>query len=415
MQYLNNDMDDLMRKAAEHYPLKPTGADWQKVALQLEVVEETTTVSKAAQTGKRYLLLFTFLLASLVCNRYKDFGLWNRGKNAASTTAIPHNRTESSGMTTGAGRDKAVVPGGKGTAAGLEKPIQKPMTSVPETEKTFLPAAMDKLDREEAQVSNKQPAAATLIQPVTSSAADRVLKDPLNENQPPNPPVVITGAPQGQSMAERPKDPTDENRKEEPSGRDKKLYAGLLVGPDISTVKLQEVKATGYNLGVVLGYRLGKRWAAETGLYWGRKNYYTEGQHFNTDKLYLPTHAEMIEADGYCHMFEIPINVRYTFAQGDKSQWFALTGLSSYLMQKEEYDYVYKRYDVLYNGSKYYKSASRDWLSVMNLSIGYERSWGRGGRVRLEPYLKLPLQGVGIGSLPLTSTGIQAGVTYPIR
>ena len=114
-------------------------------------------------------------------------------------------------------------------------------------------------------------------------------------------------------------------------------------------------------------------------------------------------------------MFEIPVNLRFNFLRGEKSNWYALSGVSSYLMQKEEYDYEYERYNVRYKSKKYYKNASKDWLSVMNISIGYEHALGRLGRLRLEPYLKLPLQGVGIGSLPLSSTGIYVGITYPVR
>jgi hypothetical protein len=114
-------------------------------------------------------------------------------------------------------------------------------------------------------------------------------------------------------------------------------------------------------------------------------------------------------------MFEIPINVRYNFSLNKKSQWFALAGVSSYMMQKEEYEYLYERYNVQYNSNKYYKASSKDFLSIMNLSVGYEHAVGKWGKVRVEPYIKVPLRGVGIGSLPLTSTGIQAGFTYPIH
>ena len=40
MQYVNDDMDDVFRKAAEGYPLDTTGADWNKVLAGLEGREE---------------------------------------------------------------------------------------------------------------------------------------------------------------------------------------------------------------------------------------------------------------------------------------------------------------------------------------------------------------------------------------
>src|SRR5688572_2728758 len=73
MQFINNDMDELMRKAAEHYPLQPTGADWQKVAQQLDGKGVVSNSVQQQNAGKRCLFLLTFLLASLVCNKYIIF------------------------------------------------------------------------------------------------------------------------------------------------------------------------------------------------------------------------------------------------------------------------------------------------------------------------------------------------------
>ncbi|MBD0368482.1 MAG: hypothetical protein ICV53_20555, partial [Flavisolibacter sp.] len=52
MQHLNNDMEELMRKAAEHYPLKPVGADWEKVAKELTAERESEAPKKVSY-GKR--------------------------------------------------------------------------------------------------------------------------------------------------------------------------------------------------------------------------------------------------------------------------------------------------------------------------------------------------------------------------
>jgi hypothetical protein len=84
-------------------------------------------------------------------------------------------------------------------------------------------------------------------------------------------------------------------------------------------------------------------------------------------------------------------------------------------MQKEDYDYTYKRYNNYYSGNKVYKKASKNWLSAGNISAGYERRLIRGTSIRVEPYVRLPLKGVGIGSLPLTSTGVLVGITHPIQ
>lgn len=189
------------------------------------------------------------------------------------------------------------------------------------------------------------------------------------------------------------------------------LYAGLLVAPDLSTVKFQSVKGTGTTFGVLLGYQLSGEWAIETGAYYDHKKYYTDGEYFKGN--YNPAY-KLLNVDGACNMWEIPVNVRYNLHSGEKTKWFATTGLSTYLMTKENYVSTY-----MYNGNTWdyawgQKKSSQYWFSIVNLSIGYEQKLGKIGNLRLEPYLRIPLRGMGSGSLPIMSAGLNVGITRRI-
>src|SRR5215218_1154675 len=70
MQHLNHDMDELMRHAAESYPVKPLGADWEKVAQQLETAETKAPPGSTYGGLKKLLLLLPFILASFVCDKF---------------------------------------------------------------------------------------------------------------------------------------------------------------------------------------------------------------------------------------------------------------------------------------------------------------------------------------------------------
>ena len=59
MQYVNDDMDDVFRKAAEGYPLDTTGADWNKVLAGLEGREEPKQPVKRKERRQYLLLLMT--------------------------------------------------------------------------------------------------------------------------------------------------------------------------------------------------------------------------------------------------------------------------------------------------------------------------------------------------------------------
>ena len=49
MQYVNDDMDELFRKAAKDYPLDTSGSDWSKVAAALQHAADP-----AGRTGTKH-------------------------------------------------------------------------------------------------------------------------------------------------------------------------------------------------------------------------------------------------------------------------------------------------------------------------------------------------------------------------
>jgi hypothetical protein len=192
------------------------------------------------------------------------------------------------------------------------------------------------------------------------------------------------------------------------------LYAGLLAGPDASTVKMQSINGVGYSLGLLAGYHVSQHWSIEAGILWDKKNYYTNGEYFNTSKINILPGEQLKDMNGTCGMFEIPVNVKYDFAKTKRGNFFAAAGISSYIMKNESYDYsaVYNGWN--YNGTQSYNNSSQNWFSVAQLSIGYEKQLGKKFNLRIEPYLKIPLHGVGIGSLPITSGGLYIGITKRI-
>ena len=196
------------------------------------------------------------------------------------------------------------------------------------------------------------------------------------------------------------------------------LYAGLLAAPDLSTVKFQSMKGVGTTFSLLLGYQFNKKWAVETGISVDRKRYYTNAEYFNTSKV--PPGAirpgwDLKNLDGTCYMWEIPINVRYNFSQNEKSKWFATAGLSTYLMTREDYNYNYDWYYQGQSGNSNknwdWRTPSNYWFSIINLSAGYEHRLGGIGNLRIEPYLRIPLSGLGTGQLNILSAGLNIGIT----
>ena len=186
------------------------------------------------------------------------------------------------------------------------------------------------------------------------------------------------------------------------------FYVGVMVGLDMSSIEFESMR-TGQNTGIITGYSFNKRWSLETGLFWARKNYFGDGDYYNSGYT-LPSNVKMLTVDGECRMYEWPVNVRYTVLSG-KHRLFATTGLSSYYMKRESYEYEYERNGQYGKGFSTYKNESKNWLSVANFSLGYQHQLGGIGSIRVEPYLKLPLKNLGVYNLPITSMGINIGFT----
>ena len=424
MQYVNDDMDELFRRAAKNYPLDTRSGDWARVLKELEGTEEP----KPASDSRRGKFLWLLLLApfTLICNHFQD------GKNdLAKNDGKPQ------------GNEKEVMV--------HASPLQ-PGTPNPNSHRADPELFPDKSDRLNAgQNPDEQPFQSliknggsdnSIVKGQTYYAAGKFSKAKKAEKDF----AVITsnvhrtGSVEGEELLRnretvqglaiakntplvRPlpdKDylkllpSTETNNSDNPgSSESKKFYAGLMGGIDLTTIRFQKVKEAGYDYGVLLGYQFAPKWSIETGFFMDRKFYYSKGEYFNTSKMYLPPNSKILEVSGNCDMYEIPLNIRYNFSSSTKRSWFATAGASSYLMKKEDYGYLY------YYGTsgttaihkKQYEKASSHLFSVAQFSGGYRHKIGRIGDLRIEPYIKIPLTGMGTGNVPLFSTGIHLGIT----
>jgi hypothetical protein len=196
--------------------------------------------------------------------------------------------------------------------------------------------------------------------------------------------------------------------------KESRFYAGIVTGVDLSSIHFQSVK-TGATMGIIFGYALNKKWGIESGLLWDTKRVYDNGSYFNPPG-YIPTNGiKIIAVNGKSRLYEWPVNIRYTIISG-KHSLFTTAGLSSYLMKSENYDYEYMQNNQP-GGHNYlsYTKETKNWFSVVNLSIGYNHKVGGNGSIRVEPYLKLPIKNLGIGNMPIMSTGLNIGLTKPLR
>lgn len=192
----------------------------------------------------------------------------------------------------------------------------------------------------------------------------------------------------------------------------KGFFIGLVGGVDVSTVKYSYASNPGYNIGGTIGYRFNNHLSLQTGAVYTQKNYKLKGQDFTPPKGSWASYYNIETVDGYCKMWDIPLIATYHFNSNTKTNTFISVGTSSYFMKAENYNYLYNYNNQYYTRSASINSTDQHLFALLHISAGVEKSIGKNISTIIEPYAKLPLGGVGYGSIHLSSFGLNFSVQY---
>ena len=444
MEHLNNEMDDLFSKAGELYPLKTTELDWDAVLGKLQEInsgDQTAISGLNAKTGRnkrRWLLLLLLIPIGLGSALYfssdkktqeiKPTARPEISRSSKQTDALNKKAMANDQSQTDLQSADKQMQSRDGHHAATDQSTKKRTDQVAGAKNKTVYSGVsvnNNINKSSVNELNPNTASSNGIQSGIESksiAAAGILgeqkeKTTSSEISNENKSALI---PDSLSKAETPKDTLTNKeiskKTDAKTNSYKGIYISLLVGPDLSTVKFQSVKQPGFSAGLIIGYRFNKHLSIESGLFWDKKYYYTKGQYFNTSKLPVQPPPQINNLEGYCNMFEIPLNLRYDFASVKNHGFFLKMGLSSYLMKKEDYSFeLYNGWNNITVGPYLYYNTSNTIFSVIQISGGYETAIGKKTKIQIEPYLKIPLQGIGIGDLPISSAGIYFGITHSFR
>jgi hypothetical protein len=464
MEHIDNDMDDLFQKAGELYPLKTTESDWDAVAgkLQNESFGDENYLSGLTAGGtrnkRRWLLLLLLIPFGLgIAYTSGLLNQKNKGSLANKTSVLPDQKKNQAGIpatNNNAGKSGETV-NNKTSGESRKTQTLSVIHAVTESRsKIKLSSANEKVKTSAGRrkhlttkdtgnsktelvtdaVGGKQLTAKETGNSKTESVTEAggtktnlstTSNNPSIQNQQVPLPVPPPASGQNETAAEKKNSDAAKNVKSDSADSITKLkktdaktntnkgfYVGLIAGPDISSVEFQSVKQSGFSLGATVGYRFNKKLSVETGFLYDKKYYYSDGTHYKNQQ---PGYT-IINVDGNCNMFEIPLLLRYDFSYGQNHGYFAKAGFSSYLMTKQNYSANSE-----YNGmpqptNAWTNTKNQTYLfSVVQLSGGYEFSISRNTKIQIEPYVKIPLQGIGQGSMPISSAGIYFGITHSFR
>jgi hypothetical protein len=389
MHHIKPDMDELAKKAAEEYPLKTDTADWESVNKRLHSFKSGTGLKKTNFIIRKNAVLIFALLLIPIGIAITHYTLNNKA-NATMTLRTEHhepiNINHSNEFKSG-DKSKILIAGNGANSIehydlnNILQPIDKNKTNAINN--------IWSLHRSDKDINSG----------ITKDIKGNIQQLFAEEEK--RSAVVAEQNKSGQNV--------NELTKEQP----KHFYLGLAIAPELTSVKFQSSKKSS-NAGLLIGYNLNDKLNIELGIMLARKYYYTDGKYVAPNSI-RHDDSKILAVNANSSITEIPLTVQYNFKNNNNTRLFASAGAVSYVIHKEHYNYTFTKNGEQQQGLKYYNKASHDWFANMQLSLGYEYSLNKSCSVRVEPYYRIPLRGIGISDLPVTSVGLNIAFTKKIK
>ena len=419
MQYQNDDMDELFRRAADGYPLKIQEGNWDAVAGKLSAPVATAARVSEQNNKKNNYKIVTLLLLLLIGSGTTIMLILNGpNRNFNNKGTIKNANNIKVNIVNKQFSEYKQTPSENNEGASVislinqeKKTIKKP--TLEGTNFTNIISSNPEIPYTKELVENK-------IETTTRDEKKiyeikEVISDLNNETSLANP--LKNKLENNSEKKHEIENKTDaSNTTKEKRKKEKKFYVGVFAGPQFNQIKSQGFSNAGSSAGVVVGINLSKKLAVETGLFLSQKKYYSSGKYFNmkTADPSMPVGMKVISLNGKSNIVEIPVKAKYNFKGKNKANFFATAGATSYILTNENNKYL-----VELNGNQQklpanYAENKRYFDAALNVSAGYEYKLKQ-TTLRIEPYVQVPLKKIGVGSMPLMSTGINVGITLPIH
>ncbi|HJV20574.1 MAG TPA: outer membrane beta-barrel protein [Sediminibacterium sp.] len=428
-QNQDKEFENLFKRAAEHYPLDTDSADWDSVLSRLNEKEERKPFAFFNRRNTTVLLLL--LAVGVISSLVTGLIVWNKAGQQNNNDIIKKKISGSDSIT---GREKKIADQvyqkvieslENGQRNSTADQLYKQKTAPLQQQAYTRPQQQTSMRRkQQAPMQQQTPAQQQASTVITAQKLFAPKQDPAMAEQDAAPlkdtaVQKTTGAATGLRTDSIVKDFTTDSiaqaphlkkEKKNATPGSKNFYAGILFAQDKSSVGFESNKGQGYSLQFLAGYRFGKRWSIESGIHLEKKEYYTTGTH--TNKAFLNPAGTILWIESESRLLEIPLTVRYDVLLKKKHNLFATAGISSYIINREDFEYEEEVYGVIQKSSVAFTKASGNLFSTINFSLGYQYKLGKIGSIRIEPYINLPVSGIGKGESPIISRGIYAGWVY---
>jgi len=181
------------------------------------------------------------------------------------------------------------------------------------------------------------------------------------------------------------------------------LILSAMAAPDMSFTKDSKPSKVSSNVGVLATYAFTSKISMTSGAVYSRK-FYNSGGTTPQSSSYLPGSDWQVSAD--CNVLDIPLNVNYKIFNKKKLSVSLNTGLSSYFMLKEKYQFTTGQGDAQKVSNLELNNQNQHLFGIANVSVSFDHQITPAVSVGVQPFAKLPLTGIGYGDASLKSAGV---------
>jgi hypothetical protein len=184
----------------------------------------------------------------------------------------------------------------------------------------------------------------------------------------------------------------------------------LALSADLSATGLEGFTDPGTMVGFGVEYYVSDKWSIQTGATLAVKKYTALGSEYATPDWISARPDDLLSASAVCTVIDIPINIRKYFQTRKGNTFFVSTGVSTYLMLREDYNYEYTEERPGWLPFWSFRNQNNHFFGILNLSVGYEKPLGKNFALGIEPFMKLPLTGIGEGRVRFLSFGTNIAI-----
>lgn len=200
-------------------------------------------------------------------------------------------------------------------------------------------------------------------------------------------------------------------------GQQSSLILTAMAAPDITSAASSKPAKISSNLGMLATYALGPRFSVTSGAIYAKKYYNSAGT--VPDGTYTAGANLGWEVKADCNVLDIPLNVNYKVLTRKRLSLSVNSGLSSYIMLKEKYEYITEKPgNVQEMSTLELNNQNKHLFGVANVSVSLDHKISDNLSIGVQPFVKLPLTGIGNGNVNLRSTGVSFSLNiglFPVK